>query len=130
MKKKKKYLAFFSYKFFTWLKRWGKYGFEGDIEYESHIIFWAAEFLSSRNPETEPLVDTASYMLHCYENHTTDHKKYLFSFHIFKLFLLHVRINTHVRTAMNSQYFTFDPWGSHARPPKIMVVFQVPQILK
>ena len=46
---------------YTWLKWSGKYGFVGIIEYEFNIMFGAQEFLSSCNPEIDPLADIASY---------------------------------------------------------------------
>ena len=51
-----------SYKLNTWLKRCGKYWFVGVIEYESNIILWVKGCLSSCDPETDPLADTASYV--------------------------------------------------------------------
>ena len=50
-------------------------------------------------------------MLHWYKNHITDLTIFFFSFHIFLLFLILFRINTHIRTNMNSQYLTFVAGG-------------------
>ena len=38
----------------------------GVIEYESNIKFWTMGFVSSCDPETDPLADTASYSIYLF----------------------------------------------------------------
>ena len=48
-------------------------------------------------------------MLHCYKNHTTDLENISCSFYLFKASVLIVRRHRHIRTNVNSQYFTLEP---------------------